>query len=250
MKNILQKIIAILGAAMLATTVAVMPAMAIERVQEVDASGEASGTGTTGATGGACNYFLGMKSWDCNVSTNPQNEDELKGMIIGIALNVLSDATVIAGYLVLGYVMWGGYKYMFSYGDPAKMAAGKKTLVSAFIGLAIVLLAEVILSAIRIALGASSFVGIVNVDAAQVASSLITWFTAMAGIVAAIFVVYGGITYVTAAGDPGKLTKAKNAITYALIGLAIVALAQIITAFVSGAIRDAGTSVITEIIIG
>ena len=199
---------------------------------------------------GSCSYFLGLKSWDCDLVTQPQNEGDLKAMAIGIALNILDDATVIAGYLVLGYVMWGGYKYMFSYGDPAKMAAGKKTLVSAFIGLAIVLLSNIILGAIRIALGGSSLAGIMYVDAATVVTNLITWFTAMAGIVAAIFVVYGGITYVTAAGDPGKLTKAKNAITYALIGLAIVALAQIITAFVSGAIRDAGTSVVETVIIG
>ena len=65
------------------------------------------------------------------------------------------------------------------------------------------------------------------------------WFIAVAGIVSAIFLVYGGISYMTSSGEPNKLQKAKNTITYSLIGLAIVALATIITAFVSNMIKEA-----------
>ena len=64
----------------------------------------------------------------------------------------------------------------------------------------------------------------------------------IAGVVAIIFVVYGGILYITSTGDPGKIKKAKDAILYALIGLAIVALAQVITAFVSSKIREANNA--------
>ena len=63
--------------------------------------------------------------------------------------------------------------------------------------------------------------------------------TGIAGIVSAVFLVYGAIQYITSAGDPGKLKKAKETILYSLIGLAIVALATVIIAFVSSTIRNA-----------
>jgi hypothetical protein len=45
-------------------------------------------------------------------------------------------------------------------------------------------------------------------------------------------IVVGGFRYVTSAGDSTKVGSAKNTILYALIGLIIVALAQIVVRFV------------------
>lgn len=192
---------------------------------------------------GDCRIFLGLTSWDCGV--NISDQDSLKAGIWTIAANVLTDITVIAAYLVIGYVIYGGYQYTFSAGDPSKAAAGKTTLVHAFIGLAIVMSASAILGSIRIALvGGSGNIGdclsdggCVNPD--DMVVNLIQWVVGVAGIVSAVFVVYGGITYATSAGEPSKLQRAKTMIVYALIGLAIVALAEIITAFVSNMIREA-----------
>ena len=44
------------------------------------------------------------------------------------------------------------------------------------------------------------------------------------GIVAVIFIIIGGINYMTSAGDTSKLEKAKKTILYALIGLVVCAL--------------------------
>lgn len=196
-----------------------------------------------------CRYFLGMVSWDCGTHfTNNSTVDTgtIKSGVWQIAANVASDITVIAAYLVLGYVIYGGYLYTFSGGDPGKVATGKKSLYQSFLGLAIVLLAYVIMNSIRIALlGAGGTFncrpsdGTNCVDATGVISGAIQWVIAIAGIVSAIFVVYGGISYTTSAGDPSKLQKAKNMITYALIGLAIVALSEIITAFITNMINNA-----------
>lgn len=46
----------------------------------------------------------------------------------------------------------------------------------------------------------------------------------IAGLVAVVFVVIGGIQYMTSTGDAAKVQKAKNTILYALIGLVICAL--------------------------
>lgn len=206
-----------------------------------------------------CNYFLGFTSWNCGVTI--KNEDTLKKGIWKIAANIATDITVAAAYLVLGYVIYGGYLYIFSGGDPGKVATGKKTLYQAFLGLAIVMLAYVIMSTIRFALLGSS--GVLNncatikndgsitkgsscVDATEAISGAISWFIGIAGIVSAIFVVYGGISYSTSAGDAGKLQKAKQMITYALIGLAIVALAEVITAFVTNIIKNSNKTSYTN----
>ncbi len=45
-------------------------------------------------------------------------------------------------------------------------------------------------------------------------------------------IVYGGFRYVTSGGDSSKVGDAKKTILYALIGLVIVALAQVIVKFV------------------
>ena len=191
-----------------------------------------------------CRNFLGMVSWDCNITAQPSNEDELTNNIITIAANVFTDITVIASYLVLGFVIYGGYLYMFSSGDPGKAMNGKKTLTNAFIGLAIVLLASVILNTIRIVLigNAGKFSDCGTTACAtgtELVTNLIQWVIGIAGVVSGAFVVIGGVSYMTSAGEPSKLQKAKQTITYALIGLAIVGLAEIITAFVTNIINNA-----------
>lgn len=194
-----------------------------------------------GRSGDECGNFLGFISWDCNV-TIEKDKESLKSGVWTIVANILTDLTVAAAYLVLGFVIYGGYLYTMSSGDPGKIASGKKTLTNAFIGLAIVLLSNIILNSIRLALGGANLGDNCAknecVNPTTMVVSAIQWAIAMIGIVSAIFVVYGGISYTTSAGDPGKLKKAKDTILYALIGLAIVAFAEVITAFVSNAITS------------
>lgn len=56
----------------------------------------------------------------------------------------------------------------------------------------------------------------------------------VAGVVAVVVIIIAGFMFVTAAGDPTTVTKAKNAILYAVVGLVVVALAFVITQFVMG----------------
>jgi len=48
------------------------------------------------------------------------------------------------------------------------------------------------------------------------------------GIVAVIMIIVAGFKYITSGGDTNKVTSAKNALIYAIVGLIIVALAQFI----------------------
>ena len=54
----------------------------------------------------------------------------------------------------------------------------------------------------------------------------------VAGLVAVIFIIYGGVQYMTSSGDAGKIKKAKDTILYAVIGLIVCILAAAIVNFV------------------
>lgn len=64
-------------------------------------------------------------------------------------------------------------------------------------------------------------------------------FSIIVGAAAIIMIIYGGFRYITSGGDSGKVGNAKNTLIYAIIGLVIVALAQLIVRFV---ISQANTS--------
>lgn len=62
--------------------------------------------------------------------------------------------------------------------------------------------------------------------------SIINLISVIIGIVAVIMIIIGGLRYITSGGDTGKVGSAKNTIIYAVVGLIVVALAQVIVKFV------------------
>lgn len=52
------------------------------------------------------------------------------------------------------------------------------------------------------------------------------------GLIAVVYIVIGGINYMTSSGDAGKIKKARDTILYAVIGLIVVALAFALVNFV------------------
>lgn len=63
---------------------------------------------------------------------------------------------------------------------------------------------------------------------------VINIFSVVVGVVAVIMIIVGGLKYITSGGDSGNVTGAKNTILYAIIGLVVVALAQLVVKFVVG----------------
>ena len=61
--------------------------------------------------------------------------------------------------------------------------------------------------------------------------NILNGIIAVSGLVAVIFVVIGGVNYMTSAGDTGKLEKAKKTILYACIGMAVTVLSFAIVNF-------------------
>ncbi|MBR2641253.1 hypothetical protein IKD49_02235 [Candidatus Saccharibacteria bacterium] len=209
------------------------------------ASGTTPSSASSSFVSSSCGDFLGMPSWNCNVTINTGDDGEsLKSGIWTIAANIATDITVIAAYLVVCYIIYGGYLYMFSNGDTGKVATGKKAIHQALLGLAIVISANVILNGIRIGLGAANLSEncIASggcVEPGPMVTSALQWVIGIAGVISAIFIVMSGTSYIMSRGDPNKIQTAKQTITYALIGLAIVALAELIVTFASNIINNA-----------
>lgn len=68
----------------------------------------------------------------------------------------------------------------------------------------------------------------------NIVQTLINVISLVVGIVAVIMIIIGGLRYITSNGDSGNVTNAKNTILYAVVGLVIVAVAQIIVRFITG----------------
>ena len=63
-------------------------------------------------------------------------------------------------------------------------------------------------------------------------TSVINVMLFIIGVLSVIMIVYGGILYVISAGDSGRVSKAKNTIMYAIVGLIVALLAYAIVNFV------------------
>ncbi len=61
---------------------------------------------------------------------------------------------------------------------------------------------------------------------------VINIFSLLVGVISVIMIIVGGLKYITSGGEGTNITGAKNTILYAIIGLVVVALAQVIVRFV------------------
>ena len=61
---------------------------------------------------------------------------------------------------------------------------------------------------------------------------VINVLSVVVGVIAVVMIIVGGLRYVTSGGNDTSVTGAKNTILYAVIGLVIVALSQIMVRFV------------------
>lgn len=89
-------------------------------------------------------------------------------------------------------------------------------------------------------LGATdSFQGTASGDLIPAVFKIINYLLIIAGVVAAIYLIMGGIRYITSQGEEGETEKAKNTILYALIGLIVIALSAAIVNFIISSIQTA-----------
>lgn len=85
----------------------------------------------------------------------------------------------------------------------------------------------------KFALSASD-VNIPKMDSAQLVTNVLNLFYFIAGVVAVIVIIIAGFNMTVSGNNPSSVSKARNAIMYAVVGLIVVLLAFTITHFVIG----------------
>lgn len=161
----------------------------------------------------------------------------LKGMIESIVNGVIA----VGGVVAVIFIVVGGFNYMTSSGDAQKVQKAKATIMYACIGLAIVALSFIIVNFVIVDLigggNAGGDDGVQTVgdnkhNLAELVGSIVRGVIAVLGVVCVIFMVVGGVNYMTSTGDAQKVEKGKKTLLYAAIGLVICVLAFAITNFV------------------
>lgn len=132
--------------------------------KETDDTGDTSGEstlqeGSTGGTGDGkkCTAsFFGIPAWYKNMQDDscafkaPESggQPDIRKTVLMIALNIIQAGMVIVGYVTVFFLISGGFRYITSAGSSDGMAAAKKTITNALIGLVIAILAASIVNAI------------------------------------------------------------------------------------------------------
>jgi hypothetical protein len=74
--------------------------------------------------------------------------------------------------------------------------------------------------------------GVNTTSVGSIAKTIVNFFSIIVGATSVIMIIYGGFRYITSGGASDKVGNAKNTLIYAIVGLVIVALAQLIVHFV------------------
>lgn len=77
---------------------------------------------------------------------------------------------------------------------------------------------------------------------ANIVVNVLNAIIAISGLVAVVFIVVGGVGYMTSTGDPARIKKAKDTILYACVGLVVCVLAFAIVNWTISAIKGPGDS--------
>ncbi len=76
--------------------------------------------------------------------------------------------------------------------------------------------------------------GIPTMNGDQLLTNALNLIYFLAGVIAVIVIISAGLMYTTSSGDSSRVAKAKNLLTYSIVGLVVVLTAFIITNFIVG----------------
>jgi hypothetical protein len=99
------------------------------------------------ACGAGAANFLGLESWDSCLQKKygTVRITELNDIWL-IVLPIIEDFIKAGGYLAVGFLIWGGIKYIKSQGDPKQISESQQTITNALIGLIITILSVAIVT--------------------------------------------------------------------------------------------------------
>jgi hypothetical protein len=145
---------------------------------------------------------------------------------LGVAIdNIFTFLMWVVGVVGVVMIVYAGFMFIISAGRPDKTKQAIQSIIYTVSGFAVALLARSIVSLVK-PVGEKS-------DIASVASSGISLFMWVIGVTAIVMLIVSGLLYIISAGDPGKTKSAKDAILYAIVGLAVALLGGAIISFMN-----------------
>ena len=99
--------------------------------------------------------FLSIPAWydgltkgsNCELKS-PKEVGGIEAYIWKIALNVLNIILQLVAYISIGFIMYGGFMYLTSGGEPNRNTAGRKIITNAVVGLVLSFFSVAIVSLI------------------------------------------------------------------------------------------------------
>ncbi|MBI2594219.1 hypothetical protein HYW39_00815, partial [Candidatus Curtissbacteria bacterium] len=149
----------------------------------------------------------------------------------------------LAAIVTFLYLLYGGFKYLTASGDPKAVDSARKVITSAVTGLIIIFLSFTIITVLGRVLGLPFvFISPVYAQGVDIGESfgipsdlrelsgfggflsqkVLPLVFGLAGIIFFFYLLFGGIKFLTASGDPKAVDSAKRSLTTAFIGLLII----------------------------
>ena len=199
--------------------------------------------------------FLGLVPWyqyinlnsACGFDANhPLALLGAHSVLLLILLAVVDDLMRIAGLVAVMFVIFAGFQYITSQGSPDQTARAQSTIINALVGLAIAVFSigtvSFIGSQLTSSSGGTTTIGL-NLDSlpntngvasGDVVKTILSIVFGVLGALSLLFVIIGGFRYILSQGDSQNVSRAKNTILYALVGLAVAVVAESIVGLVLG----------------
>lgn len=92
-------------------------------------------------------WYTGLLDEQCSIKS-PEEAGGLGKFIWIIISNILDMIFQAIAYVAVGFIMYGGFMFMTSAGNPDQAAKGRKTLINAIVGLVIAVSAGIIVNLI------------------------------------------------------------------------------------------------------
>jgi len=118
-------------------------------------------------------------------------------------------------------IIWSGFLFMSSGGSEEDITKAKKNLTWTVIGLIVLLIGGGWIDIIKDLLGVGAPTGAANSFYDKI-FNIVKYFFGLALALGIGYMIWGGISWMTADGDDDKLTTAKKNLLYGLIGVAII----------------------------
>lgn len=139
---------------------------------------------------------------------------------VALATNIANWIFTIALPIAVIMIIWSGILFMTAGGKEDKVATARKALTWSIVGLVVILLAKSFPSIISNLIGADTG-NLTSNDIVNIFDRAANYLFTFTLILAVIVFIWNGILFMASGGQEQKITTARKALTWAIVGVAI-----------------------------